>query len=60
MEGWLALLDLVLIIDDIENAGAKLGSDLTQDSIGFQTLNYQIFQFVHDFLFSINILQIWI
>ena len=42
VEGALALLDLVLIVDHFEDAGAELGSDLAQDTIGLQRLDHQV------------------
>ena len=49
MERALACLNLVLVVDDFEDAGAELGAHLAQDSVGLKALDYEVFQFVHSF-----------
>jgi hypothetical protein len=39
VETWLTFFDLFLIVNDLENAGSQLGSELSKDSVGFESLN---------------------
>lgn len=47
MEVRLALLNLILVVDHLENTGAKLSSELTEDAVCLKSLNDKVFQFVH-------------
>lgn len=47
VEAALTLFDLVLVIDDFENTRPQLGSDLAEDSVGFEALDDKVLQFVH-------------
>ena len=40
VEGGLSFLDLLLIINDFEDTGSELGSQLAQDTVGLECLNY--------------------
>lgn len=43
----LALLDLILVVDDLENTGAQLCAKLAKDAVGLKGLNHKVFQLVH-------------
>lgn len=47
MEAWLPLFDLLLVVDDLEHAGAELSSELAEDAVSFERLDDKVFEFVH-------------
>ena len=47
VEGALLLLDLVLVVDGLEDAGAQLGTHLSEHTVGFERLDDKIFEIVH-------------
>lgn len=51
MEAGLSLFDLLLVINDLEDAGSELRAKLSQDAVGLEGLNHKVLQLVHCFIF---------
>lgn len=52
MERTFLLLHLVLVVNDFKDTGAELGPHLAEDTISFEALDHEVFQFVHVDLFN--------
>lgn len=53
VETRLALLNLLLVVDDLKDAGAQLSSQLAQNAVGLQGLDHKVLQLVHCRCYSI-------